>query len=67
MNASLKRFIFLAYALHLMEQEVDMDEAGMTVEMFQRIDELLAVYLGTMDPEDLKEELIELVKELSQS
>lgn len=65
MNSSLKRFMFLAYALHLMETDVVIEEAGLTIEQFEVIDRLLEAFLEKYDPEDFKEELIELVKELS--
>lgn len=66
MNAKLKRFIFLAYALHLMEVEIDIDEVGLTFEQFDKIDELLADYLDPEEVDNMKAELIQIVKELTE-
>lgn len=66
MNAKLKRFMFLAYALHLMEVEIDIDEAGLDESQFVIIDELLANYLDPSEADDMKEELIQIVKELTE-
>lgn len=66
MNARLKRFIFLAHALHLMDVEIDMDETGLTEEMFEKMDELLANYLDPSEADDMKEEIIQIVKELTE-
>lgn len=66
MNTRLKRFMFLSYALHLMEVEIDIDEVGLTIEHFQKIDVLLANYLDPEEADDMKEELVQLVKELTE-
>lgn len=58
--------MFLAYALHLMEVEIDIDEAGLDESQFVIIDELLANYLDPSEADDMKEELIQIVKELTE-
>lgn len=65
MNTALKRFMFLAYALDLLQEAVIIEDVGLTIEQFEKLDELLAVYLEQMDVDELKEELIEIVKELT--
>jgi hypothetical protein len=65
MEPLLKRFMFLAYALHLMEMDVDIDESGLSVEQFEIIDEHLAAFLGKFNPDSLKAELIGLVHTIS--
>jgi hypothetical protein len=57
--------MFLAYALHLLEVDIDIDENGLTVEQFEIIDDHLATCLGQYDPEVMKAELIGLVHTLS--
>lgn len=65
MNTALKRFMFRAYALDLLQEAVIIEDVGLTIEQFEKLDELLAVYLEQMDVDELKEELIEIVKELT--
>lgn len=65
MERLLIRFMFLSYALHMLEVDIDIDQEGLTVEQFERIDEHFAHYLGTWDVYETKKELIKLVKVLS--
>ncbi|SEN20004.1 hypothetical protein [Paenibacillus sp. OV219] len=65
LRMNLRRFMFLAYALHLMDADIDVDEAGLTIEQFEKMDELLGEYLAPQDVEEMEEELIEIVKELT--
>lgn len=61
----LKRFMELAYTLHIMEIDIDIDEAGLTIEQFEVIDEQLAALLGDVDAEAMMTELIEIVNLLT--
>lgn len=65
MNTALKRFMFRAYALDLLQEAVIIEDVGLTIEQFEKLDELLGTYLEQLDVEELKQELIEIVKELT--
>jgi hypothetical protein len=58
--------MFLAMALDMMGVEIDIDEAGLTMEHFEKIDELLGQYLDPSEIDDMIEELIQIVKELTE-
>lgn len=65
MEYLLKRFMFLSYALHLMEVNIDIDEEGLEIAQFDVIDEHLAKYLDAMNPVAMKAELVGLVHTLA--
>jgi hypothetical protein len=56
----LKRFMFLSHALHIMDDPICVDEVGLEVEQFEKVDIHLSKFLELLDPEELKKELIEL-------
>lgn len=67
MDVLLKRFIFLTTILHLIGEDVEMDEHGLTVEQFERIDEHLEAFIEKYDinPDHMKAELVGLVHTIS--
>ncbi|KRE33444.1 hypothetical protein [Paenibacillus sp. Soil724D2] len=66
MKLLLERFMILAYTLHVTGIDIDIDEAGLTVEQFAVIDAHFRDAIEGKDLEEMKAELVELVKVLSQ-
>lgn len=66
MNLLLDRFMILAYTLHVTGIEVDIDKEGLTIEQFEIIDAHFKDAIEGKSLDDMKNELVSLVKTLSQ-
>lgn len=63
----LEQFIFLGALLQSMDVELDIDEHGLTIEDFQKIDFVLEDYLKRINKGKMKREVVELVRTISQT
>lgn len=66
MKLLMEQFLFLSYLLHMMGEEISMDEHGLTVEQFEIIDVELEKILHEYDVDKVKQEILELIKMITE-
>jgi hypothetical protein len=66
MKLLLEQFLFLTTLLEYMGENIDMDEVGLTLEHFIKIDEEMDKIVGEYDVEKIKQEVLELVQMITE-
>lgn len=65
MKLLLEQFLFLTHLLDAMDESINIDDYGFTIEDFDKIDEELDKIIGDYDVDQVKQEIVELVKAIT--